>query len=234
MIGVRLRCPECQARVSAKARWCPGCGTELPQPAVLPEPAEPEALEESPAAATGTASSKRASLSPRSWSAPQWVSVVLAVLLVVVLAVGALAFFAERNSTVASNKQQTASSVRDAVLSRASEASIKAYTVTAVTHEKDNAAAETLMTAKMAAKYSGQVTAAQWKTLAAGGAKQTSKVAADGVTSMTKDTAHVFVLIVVSTTAKNTSSNSVVAYRLNVTLVDRGGNWLVDDMNVIF
>lgn len=155
-------------------------------------------------------------------------------LLVLVLAAGTVAFFADRDSTVAGNKQQTSSSVRDAVLSRASEASIKAYTVTAVTHEKDNAAAEQLMTPKMVAKYSGQVTAAQWKTLTAGGAKQTSKVVADGVTSMTERTADVFVLIAVTTTAKNTRSNSVVAYRLNVALVNQGGTWLVDDMNVIF
>ena len=155
-------------------------------------------------------------------------------LLILVLAAGTAAFFAKRDSTVAGNDQQTASSVRDVVLGRASEATIKAYTVTAATHETDNAAAEQLMTSKMAAKYSGQVTPAQWKALTAGGAKQTSKIVADGVTSMTAGTAHVFVLVVVTTTAKNTSSNSVVAYRLNVTLVNQGGTWLVDEMNVIF
>ena len=229
MIGARLRCPECQARVTAKARWCPGCGAELPQRvAVSPLP------DEIPAAEAGVSGSKRFDLSPRAWSAQQRVSVVLVLLLVLVVTAGAVVFFSERDSTVASNKQQTSSSVRDVVLGRASEATIKAYTVTAATHEKDNAAAEQLMTSKMAAKYSGQVTAAQWKTLAAGGAKQTSKVAADGVTSMTEDTAHVFVLVVVTTTAKDTSSNSVVAYRLNVGLVNQGGTWLVDDMNVIF
>lgn len=227
MIGTRQRCPECQARVTTKARWCPACGVELPQKVEEAPPAEqaPD-LTSTAAASVGR--------SPLSWPAARRVTVVLALLLVLVLAAGTRAFFVERDSTIAGTKQQTSSTVRDAVLGRASEATIRAYTVNAATHEKDNAAAEQLMTPKMAAKYSGQVTAAQWKTLAAGGAKQTSKVVADGVTSMTKDSAHVFVLVVVTTTAKNTSSNSVVAYRLNVTMLAQGGTWLVDDMNVIF
>lgn len=209
MIGARLTCPECQTKVTAKARWCPSCGAEIVRDVVEPR--------------------QKSSVA---WSAPRKVSAILVLALVALLGAATLVFLDKRGSTI-SGTQQTSSSVRDTVLSRASAATIAAYTVTAATHEKDNAAAEAFMTSKMAAKYTNQVTAAQWKTLAAGGAKQTSKVAADGVVSMTANTAHVFVLIVVTTTAKNTSSNSVVAYRLNVDMVKQGSSWLIDDMNVI-
>jgi len=209
MIGAATKCPECQAKVSAKARWCPACGAALPEPA--PKPAR----------------------APRTRSPHVRVTAVLALVLIALLVAGALVFLHKRDSTMAGD-QQTASSVREAVLSRATDASIKAYTVTAATHEKDSAAAEQLMTPKMQAKYTNQVTAAQWKTLAAGGVKQTSKVVADGVVTMAAGSARVFVLVVVTTTAKDTSSNSVVAYRLNVDMVKQGGSWLVDDMNVVF
>lgn len=172
--------------------------------------------------------------SPRRNPAALRVSVVLAITLVLALAAGTWVFLAKHDSTIASNKQQTSASVRDAVLGRAAQAAVKAYTVTAANHAADNAAAAVFMTPRMAAKYTGQISAAQWKTLTAGGAKQAAKVVADGVTSMTKDVADVFALVVVTTTAKNTSSNSVVAYRLNLTLVRQNGAWLVDDMNVIF
>jgi uncharacterized protein YbjQ (UPF0145 family) len=155
------------------------------------------------------------------------------VLVLIGLLVAATLVFIDKRGSTISDRQQTASSVRETVLSRASAGTIAAYTVTAATHEKDNAAAEKFMTSKMAAKYTNQVTAAQWKTLAAGGAKQTSKVAADGVVSMTANTAHVFVLVVVTTTARNTSSNSVVAYRLNLDMVMQGSSWMIDDMNVM-
>ena len=166
-------------------------------------------------------------------AAPRRISAVLVLVLIALLVAGTFVFLNKRASTIADNQQQTAASVRETILSRASEATVKAYTVTAVTHAADNAAAEQFMTSKMQAKYTNQVTAAQWQTLAAGGAKQTSKVVADGVISMTKNTAHVFVLVVVTTTAKDTSSNSVVAYRLNVDMVEHGSSWLVDDMNVV-
>lgn len=232
MIGARQRCPECQARVTSKARWCPACGVALPEKVEEPRPVVEAVPVDATADAAPSAAARRGR-SPKSWPAHLRVTVVLVLLLVLVLAAGSRVFFLKRDTTISGGNQQTSGSVRDTVLSRASEATIKAYTVTAVTHERDNAAAEQLMTPKMAAKYSGQVTPAQWKTLAAGGAKQTSKVVADGVTSMTKDTAHVFVLVVVTTTAKDTSSNSVVAYRLNVTMLAQGGTWLVDDMTVI-
>lgn len=217
MIGARVKCPECQTKVTAKARWCPSCGAELP----TTEAPAADAAAPGEAGRTGVA-----------WSAPRRVTAILVLVLVGLLVAATLVFLDKRGSTI-SDKQQTASSVRDAVLSRASAGSIAAYTVTAATHEKDNAAAEKFMTSKMAVKYTNQVTAAQWKTLAAGGAKQTSKVAADGVVSMTANTARVFVLIVVTTTAKNTSSNSVVAYRLNVDMVKQGSAWMIDDMNVV-
>lgn len=244
MIGKRVDCPQCQARVSAKARWCPDCGAELAAPVpekpslekpVLEKPATDSAAD----AAAEAAPDAAPEAAPTSVLAAKRTTTLLAGALVLVLIGVGLVFglgHPASDTTVASGGQQTSARTRAALLLRATAATTQAFTYTATSLDKDMAASAALMTPTMAKRYLTELTAAARRQIVSRGEAHTAKVPlADGVssaavTSMSDNSAQVLVLMVVTTTIKGSKAHLVTPYRIHVTLMKSGDAWLIDNM----
>lgn len=216
MIRARQLCEQCHAKVSAKARWCPSCGAELPEKVVAVEP------DATIAPAVPLAVQRRSPLL-------RFVTPALVALIVLALAASVLVFFDKRDSTV-SHHQQTSAGVRADLLQRAAAMTSQAFTYNGATIDKDLAASATLMTPEMGKKFLDQLTPDARKNITSRGESIKGVVSADSMVSMTEDSARVLVLLVVTTTVKGGKGELQEAHRIRVSLSKLSNQWLISDM----
>jgi hypothetical protein len=244
-------CAEVIKRAAVKCRWC---GSEIrPEPAAAEQPEQSEAeataaLEAGVGTDDGRTSTSDEDVAvmeparrPRTGSV---VTAVLVVLLIVACAGLALAIKRANDDSVAPDGELSSAAVRAGIMSQAISMTETAMSYRAAQADDDIAAAEKLMTPAMRTKYEADLPPADKRpeqarmkvTIKASVASLSGKKScssddcAVSIVTATPDRARVLVFVNQAATAAS-STNSVASPQWELlTLVKRGGDWLIDDM----
>lgn len=234
MIGARRVCPQCAAKVSAKARWCPSCGAALPE---VERPQAGESRSAAEAVSAAPAQPRKMRL-PMSWSIVQVVTATLAALIALTLAAcvsvlvrGSNSLLASEHAPGTSERLDSSPSLRADLLKRTTEVTVRAYTMTAATLEKDLAAATATMTPEMAAKYLSAFPADKRKAFVDGHFTYSATVPALGAVWITDKTATFNELLAMTAVVAGSKAKVVTPLQFHITMAKVNGTWLLSGMD---
>lgn len=226
-------CPFCAEVIKSAAVKCRWCGSDLDDAEVV---SEPDPSPTPPVEGSGSGQSQK----------PRLATGLLGLLVLVAAAGLWVAVHRASQDTVAPNGQLTSEGARRAIMQQGAALTTKAMSYRAAQSAADIKAAESVMTARMKAKYEKSLPAADQRGTQAtlgievkasvasmSGANGTCQPAdcAVALLSATRDSAQLLVFVDQDATAKGGKNTVVSPTWERVRLVKKNGVWLIDDMS---